>query len=205
MSLAEYAPTTTGTYTYSLITGAGDADNASFSIRGDILETSSVFDALVKTTYYVLVGITDQNGVTTTKQLTITVQPEPYTLWKFANFGSAATVAAISGDLIDSQNDGLPNLLKYALGKSPNAPATTGITLGNNGTTFTMNYTLASAATDVSTHAWWTPDITNPAAWTTSGVTETMLSDNGTLQRWQATVPMRGNAKISMRLVVTEP
>lgn len=50
------------TFTYSLVSGAGDADNASFSITGDQLQTAAVFDSNVKTSYAIRVRTTD-NGV----------------------------------------------------------------------------------------------------------------------------------------------
>ena len=47
------------TFTYSLVSGAGDADNASFSIVGDQLQTAAVFDSNVKTSYAIFVRTTD--------------------------------------------------------------------------------------------------------------------------------------------------
>jgi hypothetical protein len=123
IALANYAPNSNGPFTYSLVTGPGSADNASFSINNGLLQTTGIFNSLTQSTYSILLGITDQNGVTTTKPLTVTIQPAPYTQWKIANFGPAAAAdPTIAGDLINSQGDGLPNLVKYALGKSPPPP-----------------------------------------------------------------------------------
>jgi CSLREA domain-containing protein len=50
------------TFTYSLVSGIGSADNAFFSIAGDQLQTATVFDSAVKTSYAIRVRTTD-NGV----------------------------------------------------------------------------------------------------------------------------------------------
>jgi galactose oxidase-like protein len=66
---------TADTFTYSLVSGAGSTDNASFSIAGDQLQTAAVFDSTVKTSYAIRVRTTD-NGVgnlSFEQALTITV------------------------------------------------------------------------------------------------------------------------------------
>jgi hypothetical protein len=68
-----------------------------------------------------------------------------------------------------------------------------------------MSYTKLSAATDITVHVYWTSNLTDPNAWSRTGVTETMLSDDGTIQHWQATMPDDSTQKIFMRLVVTRP
>jgi hypothetical protein len=192
-------------FAYTLVSGTSYPDNASFTISGNVLKTAAVFDYLTKSTYNIMACVTDQNGFTFQQPFVITVQPGPYTQWKIANFGANASNPAVAGDMVDSQNDGTVNLLKYALGKSPSCPATTGITVQRNGGALTMNYTKASAATDVTVTAYWTNNLSNPASWSTSGVTQTMMSDNGTTQQWQATAPENSNKAMFMRLVVTRP
>jgi hypothetical protein len=192
-----------GPYTFALVSGSDD--DGEFSIVGNQLVTNGVFDALAKNSYNVEVIVTDSNGLTYTEPVTITVQPGAYSQWKVANFGANASNPAVAGDLVDSQNDGLPNLLKYALGKSPNAPATTGITVHTSGGMLTMNYTQASAATDVTVSAVTSADPSDPTSWSSSGVTQTMLNDNGTIQQWQATAAVNGSAALFMKLTVTRP
>jgi hypothetical protein len=52
------------TFTYSLVAGGGDADNASFTISGDELRTSAIFDSEIKDTYSIRVGTADDDGGT---------------------------------------------------------------------------------------------------------------------------------------------
>ncbi len=61
------------THTYSLVSGAGDDDNASFTIDGDTLKTAERFDHETKSSYRIRVETDDGNGGTYQKQFTITV------------------------------------------------------------------------------------------------------------------------------------
>ncbi|MDQ6525251.1 cadherin domain-containing protein [Nocardioides sp. LHD-245] len=61
------------THTFTLVAGAGSADNASFDIAGAGLRTSAVFDFEAKASYAVRVRVTDQGGLTFEKQFTVTV------------------------------------------------------------------------------------------------------------------------------------
>ncbi len=61
------------THTYTLVAGAGDEDNASFQIDGDVLETAAVFDFEADSTLSVRIRTDDGGGGTFEKQFTITV------------------------------------------------------------------------------------------------------------------------------------
>jgi len=60
-------------FTYALVTGAGDADNSSFTIVGSQLRTVAVFDYENKKTYAIRVQTTDQGGLTFTNTFTVSV------------------------------------------------------------------------------------------------------------------------------------
>ncbi len=51
------------TFTYALVSGPGDTDNASFTIAGDQLETGAVFDHKTKDSYSIRVRTTDGDGL----------------------------------------------------------------------------------------------------------------------------------------------
>ncbi|MFN9605149.1 MAG: cadherin repeat domain-containing protein, partial [Planctomycetota bacterium] len=61
------------TFTYSLVTGAGDGDNGAFNISGNTLRATSGFDFEGKSLYTVRVRSTDQGGLFTEKSFIITV------------------------------------------------------------------------------------------------------------------------------------
>lgn len=66
-------PDTANTFTYTLVSGTGDTDNASFNISGNALRASSSFDFETKSSYSVRVRSTDQGGLYTEKVFTINV------------------------------------------------------------------------------------------------------------------------------------
>jgi hypothetical protein len=194
------------TYTYSLVSGAGGNDNASFAISGSNLVANAMLQYSNQSTYQVLVSALNQNGQSFQKSLTVNLQQSPYNQWKYGVFGPAAlSNPALAGDTVDPAHDGLPNLLKYALGEAPLTPSISGLTAQNDGAVMTLNYTRASSATDITMHAYWSENLNDPNSWTNTGVTETMLSDNGTLQQWQATVPVNSAPLLFMRLMITRP
>jgi VCBS repeat-containing protein len=61
------------TFTYTLVSGPGSTDNASFTIDGSTLKTAASFNFEGKKTYAVRVRTTDAGGRTTDKKFTITV------------------------------------------------------------------------------------------------------------------------------------
>jgi glycerophosphoryl diester phosphodiesterase len=65
---------TTDTFTYSLVSGSGDTDNAAFSIDGDRLRILIQPDYEAKSTYTVRVRSTDSAGLVYEKPLTISIQ-----------------------------------------------------------------------------------------------------------------------------------
>jgi LPXTG-site transpeptidase (sortase) family protein len=61
------------TFTYTLVSGTGSTDNASFNISGSSLRTSTSFDYETKNSYSVRVRSTDSGGLYFEKALTVTV------------------------------------------------------------------------------------------------------------------------------------
>lgn len=60
-------------FTYSLVGGDGDTDNAAFSISGSQLRANTSFDFETKNTFFVRVRATDAGGLSVEKSFTITV------------------------------------------------------------------------------------------------------------------------------------
>jgi hypothetical protein len=61
------------TFTYSLVTGTSSTDNASFTISGNTLKTTAIFNFEAKSSYSIRVQSTDQGGLSTQKAFTISV------------------------------------------------------------------------------------------------------------------------------------
>ncbi|GAB5531257.1 MAG: hypothetical protein Roseis3KO_30340 [Roseivirga sp.] len=65
------------THTYSLVTGAGDTDNASFTIAGDELKAAEAFDLETKASYDIRIQTDDGRGGTFEEAFTITIDNVP--------------------------------------------------------------------------------------------------------------------------------
>ncbi|HEY9644191.1 MAG TPA: hypothetical protein V6C57_27100, partial [Coleofasciculaceae cyanobacterium] len=73
-TFATVDPDTGNTFTYSLVAGTGDTDNAAFTITDNQLKINTSPDFETKSSYNIRVQTTDQNGLTFIKPLTVTVQ-----------------------------------------------------------------------------------------------------------------------------------
>ncbi|GAK55680.1 fibronectin type III domain protein [Candidatus Vecturithrix granuli] len=77
-------PNAGDTFTYSLVSGTGSADNGSFTISGNTLKTAAIFDYETKNSYSIRVQTRDAGGLTFQKVFTITVTDvaeNTYLLW----------------------------------------------------------------------------------------------------------------------------
>ena len=102
-------------------------------------------------------------ALTNLASATATILDQPINVWLRAYFLPAQlTNAVVSGDSADPANDGLPNLMKYALGLNPStACANPFIPSVANGT-FTVTYPLSDTAADVVLTPQWS---TNLVTW----------------------------------------
>jgi hypothetical protein len=108
---------------------------------------------------------------------------DPSLNWKTFHFGNNASNAAISGDLVDPDGDGVLNLLEYALGSDPNT-ANPGATLSAvvTGGHFKVSFNRNASATDLTYEMESSTDLmtwipattyTSAAGWVSSGVAST--------------------------------
>jgi|GEM_PF-3338468 len=74
-TLSSTDPDASDTHTYTLVSGTGDTDNASFTISGNNLQSATVFDYEVKSSYSVRIRTTDNGspGLTYEEAFTITI------------------------------------------------------------------------------------------------------------------------------------
>jgi gliding motility-associated-like protein len=61
------------TYTYTLVSGTGSSDNASFTIVGNSIKTAAALDFETKASYSIRVRVTDQGGLTFEQVFTVVV------------------------------------------------------------------------------------------------------------------------------------
>ena len=72
-ALSSTDPDAGNTFTYTLVTGSGDADNAAFNVSGSSLRATNSFDFETKSSYTVRVRSTDQGGLSFEKTFSISV------------------------------------------------------------------------------------------------------------------------------------
>ncbi|MVN21798.1 Ig-like domain-containing protein [Mucilaginibacter arboris] len=89
-TLSSADPNASSTFTYALVSGAGSADNASFSITGNKLVTTKSFDYEVKSSYSVRIRTTNQYGLYFEQSFTINI----------SDVNEAPTLAAISNQTV---------------------------------------------------------------------------------------------------------
>ena len=125
----------------------------------------------------------------------------PIQAWRLQWFGTTAN-SGPAADTAIGTSDGMPNLLKYALGLNPlvptNSPVVGDISTGYLRLTLPKN----PAATDVSFYVELTGDLTTPS-WTTNATT--VLQNTPTLLQVRDNAPVASSASGFMRLRVTRP
>jgi hypothetical protein len=141
-SLSSTDPDSGDTFTYTLVSGSGDTDNASFAISGADLNTNTTLDYETKNSYSIRVRTTDNSGSTYEKSFTITVNDlnEPPTdidlsaLNVDENVSSGTTVGSLSSTDPDS-GDTFTYTLVSGSGDTDNASfAISGADLNTNTT-----------------------------------------------------------------------
>ncbi len=86
------------TFTFSLVSGAGAVDNASFNISGNQLRAATVFDFESKTSYRIRVRVTDAGNLQFEKTFTINVIDGPDTLGAIAFTSATFSVNEDAGN-----------------------------------------------------------------------------------------------------------
>ena len=164
------------------------------------LATTNFVDTAVSTNslpeYYVVTGLNafgDESGYSAQ------VAATPAALWRQEWFGTTANTGS-AADTADPAGDGILNLLKRAFNLNPLLAETTGIPFGTlNGGVFTLTYQQSLAATDLNFLVESSPDLVN---WTTTHVTDVVVSSNGGTAIHNASIPVAGNTQF-LRVLVT--
>ncbi len=98
------------TFTYSLVTGTGDTDNAAFAISGTLLQANTTFDFETQNSYSIRVRTTDQNGLLFEKSVLVNV----------SDVNEAPTSIWLSGSIV-SENQPISTLLGSLTSNDPDA------------------------------------------------------------------------------------
>lgn len=76
-TLGSTDPNMGDTFAYTLVSGTGSDDNASFAISNDLLATAEIYNYSVKSSYSVRIRTTDQDGLWFEKQFSISILENP--------------------------------------------------------------------------------------------------------------------------------
>jgi hypothetical protein len=126
----------------------------------------------------------------------------PIQTWRLQVFGTDASNPAIAGDTATPAHDGIPNLIKYALGLDPYTPTTLGGKLAVEVSTGYLRLTVQRnpAATDVTLTIQVSGDL---SSW--SSAATTVLVNTSTELQARDNMPVSGTQKRFIHLQVTNP
>ena len=106
-NLSSTDPDAGDTFTYTLVSGIGSTDNASFSISGNQLKANSVFVFKTKSTYSIRLRTTDAGGLSYEKVFSISVLESPLATGT-GNVLGTSTITAASNNVTISKGYSAP-------------------------------------------------------------------------------------------------
>jgi GH35 family endo-1,4-beta-xylanase len=151
------------------------------------------------------ISVTASDGTTTSsRNFTLTVAGTPLQTWRQLHF-STTTNTGIGADSSDANSDGESNFMEFATAQNPRIPSRATPTLVRNGGNLEFTYVRSTAALAdaVAFLVEWSDDLT-PGSWSTTGVSQAVLSDNGTTQNVRSSVPASASGKRFLRLRVVK-
>ena len=160
--------------------------------------TATEIAALAKQSVATFSGL----SVPATIPLSVVTQQQYWRQTYFATTQDTGTAA----DLFDANGDGEVNLLEFATGQNPLAATAAAPALVKNGTTLELTYvrSLAALADGVTFSVEWS-DTLAAGSWSSAGVTEQILSDNGTVQTVKASVAAGASGRRFLHLKISKP
>ncbi|MDZ4286491.1 MAG: hypothetical protein U0984_00955, partial [Prosthecobacter sp.] len=209
------APATPLTVAYTIAgTAAGGADYASLSGTATILANDSsasiaitpLADTVAEGDETIQLSLAASSDYLLGASVSdaVILSDLPMDAWRFQQFGSDANNPTLAGDLADRDDDGIENLLEYALGLNPLQPVAAGMpTCEYSGGLCHLVYTKPVAVSGITYLVEWS---TNLDLWSTAGVSEQLLGTAAGIQTIRASVtPPLGDSQCFMQLRVTRP
>jgi alpha-tubulin suppressor-like RCC1 family protein len=202
-----YTGTVTTSTSSTAVTATVAESHATITVNGVAVASGSAsssiplsFGETVITTV-----VTAQDGSTTKTYVVTVTRPTSLQSWRQTNFGTTAATGSMA-DAADFDNDGIPNLIEWACLLDPTIRSTAPLVTARNGANFEVSYSRSTAAANSGAAfiVEWS-DTLAAGSWSSTGVTQTVLSDNGTTQQVKAVIPVNGTTAKFSRLSVTAP
>lgn len=199
LTSANGSPTLGGSGVVKVVHTGNPTANGSFSLTATGLAAN--------TSYTYRVYATDSTGVTTLSTPATFKTPTVLQNWRQTFFGTIQG-ADLAADNADPDGDGVPNLLEFATGKDPTISQNSSSTASTNVNGSSLEYlylrSLDALNSGTTFFVEWN-DSLNPAQWSSTGVSEVILSDDGVKQQVKASVPAGSTGRRFMRLTVVPP
>ncbi|MCM2274033.1 MAG: hypothetical protein NDI75_04450, partial [Candidatus Didemnitutus sp.] len=186
------------------------ATSVTFSVDG--VEVGAFSTNLPEGELHVYFSTDDGGGVgnvplsfeSVTLQLSGPSAPATYAAWQAQQFSSAELAdPLLSGSQAVLTADGLPNLLKYALGLDAHRTVPPGAcSAGATSADWTFVYRRPSTVTDLTYGVEATADFVD---WTTISVVQAQVSEQDGWQTWEARCPKLDQPRLFFRLKVSRP
>lgn len=173
------------------------------------LPNTAAYAAIGAPVQFRIVGFAGQYGghKTSITGFKVTRAAGPFDQWVEASFTPAQQVApATTGLLDDPDADGSKNLLEWACRSTPTAAGVLPVTAQRNGAIIEFTYTRSVAALNggLTFSVEWS-DTLPGTGWSTTGVTQQVLADNGIEQQVMAQVPAGAGGRRFVRLNIAAP
>lgn len=190
-------PTLGGSGVVKVVHTGNPTSSGSFSLTATGLAAN--------TQYSYRVYATDSTGATYLSQPSTFTTPTVLQNWRQTFFGSTNGTSN-AADSADPDGDGVPNLVEFATGKNPTNPNASAATVSHSGSDLEYTYTRSLDALNAGTTfiVEWN-DTLNPSLWSSAGVSEAVVSDDGIVQQVKAAVPAGSTGRRFMRLKVVPP
>ena len=199
LTSANGTPTLGGSGVVKVVHTGNPTASGSFSLTAAGLAAS--------TAYTYRVYATDSTGATYLSPPSTFTTPTVLQNWRQTFFGTTQGTN-YAADAADPDGDGVPNLIEFATGKNPTSAhdASPTATTSVNGGALEYTYTRSlDALNSGTTFAVEWNDTLDPTQWSSTGVSEVILSDNGLLQQVKATFPASSTVRRFVRLKVLPP
>lgn len=127
---------------------------------------------------------------------------DPILAWRTTHFGAdvnnPALEASVWGDAADPNNNGTNNLMEFLLGTDPNSTAPLPISVIRDAETLILRYSRRINRGSRHLTPEWSTNLDNP--WSSTGITETIIGNDGEIETVDASLPATDRNKAFIRL-----